>query len=130
VLLIIAVIAAITWLSITPQKEKPFTEFYILGVNGKAESYPETLKAGDGGALIVGIVNRENAVVNYRLLVKMDDQIITEIEPMQLANGQKWEQQVSFIPREIGDHQKVEFLLYKDEGTNAYLSLNLWIDVK
>jgi uncharacterized membrane protein len=49
---------------------------------------------------------------------------------MILANGQKWEQQVSFMLTKVGVNQKVEFLLYKDEGTNAYLSLNLRIDVK
>lgn len=129
-LVMLGVMVAIVWLAVVPEKGDSFTEFYILGLDGKATGYPKTLKVGDAGAVIVGIVNREHESVTYQLSVKAGDTVINRTGPITLANEQKWEQPVSFIPTKVGDHQKVEFLLYKDEGTNAYLSLNLWIDVK
>ena len=113
-----------------PEKGNGFTEFYILGANGKAEGYPKNLKEGDTAAVIVGVINGEHAEVQYRLFVKTGDVIINKIEPITPAKGHKWEQRVSFIPTKTGDNQKVEFLLYKDAGTYPYLSLNLRIDVK
>jgi uncharacterized membrane protein len=102
-----AVVGAIAWLAVVPEKGDSFTEFYILGLNGKADGYPKTLKAGDTGALIVGVVKSEHADVNYQVFVKMDDVITGKIEPVMLATN-----------------QKVQFLLYKDEGVNPYLPLN------
>jgi uncharacterized membrane protein len=113
-----------------PEKGDSFTEFYLLGLNGKADSYPKALNIGDTGVVKVGIVNREHVDISYNLLVKIEGEVIQKIEPIKLANGQKWEQQVSFAPLNSGDNQKVEFLLYKNGLVNPYLSLNLWVDVK
>ncbi|MGD0857075.1 MAG: DUF1616 domain-containing protein [Dehalococcoidia bacterium] len=130
VLIILAVIVAIVWLAVMPEKGDSFTEFYLLGLNGKADSYPKALNIGDTGVVKVGIVNREHVDISYNLLVKIEGEVIQKIEPIKLANGQKWEQQVSFAPLNSGDNQKVEFLLYKNGLVNPYLSLNLWVDVK
>ena len=127
---ILITITGIVWLAVVPQKGDSFTEFYILGLDGKADNYPRTVTAGNSGAVIVGIVNRENKEVQYRLLVKTEDVVINKSEIISLVNEQKWEQQVSFTLTKVGDNQKVEFLLYKDAGGDPYLSLNLWIDVK
>ena len=130
IVVILITIAGIVWLAVVPEKGDRFTEFYILGLDGKADNYPRTVTAGNSGAVIVGIVNRENKEVQYRLLVKTGDVVINKIETISLANKQKWENSVSFILTKVGDNQKVEFLLYKDEGADPYLSLNLRINVK
>ena len=127
---ILITLAAIVWLAVIPEKGDGFTEFYILGLDGKATDYPKTLKKGNAGSVIVGIVNREHVDVTYQLSVKQGDTVINRTGPITLVNEQKWEQQVSFTLTKTGNNQKVDFLLYKNAVTNAYLSLNLWIDVK
>jgi len=37
--------------------------------------------------------------------------------------------QVGFTPGNAGKHQKVEFTLYKNGKSEAYLTLYLWLDV-
>ncbi len=37
-----------------------FTEFYILGLEGKADNYPDELTVGEEGRVILGIVNHEH----------------------------------------------------------------------
>ena len=130
ILIILAAIVALVWLAVVPEKSDSFTEFYILGLDGKATGYPKTLNVGDAGAVIVGIVNKEHVDVTYQLSVKQGDIVINRTGPITLVNEQKWEQWVSFTPTQVGDHQKIEFLLYKDTAVDPSLSLNLWIDVK
>lgn len=37
---------------------------------------------------------------------------------------------VTITPNKAGTNQKVEFLLYKGEGSEPYLTLRLWLDVQ
>ena len=50
------------------------------------------------------------------------------IGPIVLPHEGKWEQEVCFTPVNVGEKQKVEFVLYKDG--EPYRRLNLWVDVK
>jgi len=43
----------------TESLQEPFTEFYILGPEGKADNYPTDYVLGENGTVIVGIVNHE-----------------------------------------------------------------------
>ncbi len=68
VVLTIALIAAILgvlYIIVTPKQAEKFTEFYILGPNGKAADYPTDLYAGENASVIIGIVNHEERVVKY-----------------------------------------------------------------
>ena len=49
---------------------------------------------------------------------------------MTLEHDEKWEEIVAFTPDRAGDRQKVEFLLYKQEQSEAYRGLHFWIDVQ
>lgn len=111
-------------------KIEEFTEFYILGLEGKAANYPQKLAVGGEGKVIVGIVNHEGEGVSYRLEVRIDGEKKRNIEPIMLNEEQKWEEIVAFTVDKAGDNQKVEFLLYKLGQTEVYDSLHLWIDVE
>ena len=37
---------------------------------------------------------------------------------------------MGFTPDRVGDEQKVEFLLYKQGGSEVYLRLHLWLGVQ
>lgn len=111
-----------------PRVER-FTEFYILGIEGKVGDYPEELVVGEEGEVNVGIVNREHETVSYRVEVMVNGVENTDVGPVVLSHEEEWEGEVSFVPETAGENQKVEFLLYKQGQTEVYHSLLLWIDV-
>jgi len=68
VILIIAIISSIATLGYVITHPKPgekFTEFYILGPNGKAADYPTKLFVGENATVILGIANHEYRNVTY-----------------------------------------------------------------
>ena len=129
-LVMVATIGAIVYLAVTPHIGERFTEFYVLGMDGKAEDYPREVKVGQEAQVILGMVNHEYENTSYDIEITTDGLRNKEIGPIVLANKEKWEKQVSFTPTSVGENQKVEFLLYKNGQVEPYLSLRLWIDVK
>jgi len=141
VVLVVAILGAIGTLGYmvaTPRVGEEFTEFHILGTDGKAKNYPTELKVGEEGRVIVGIVNHEQESASYRVEVRIDgekaklridgedsDEIMVELE-----NERKWEQEVGFVPQKAGEGQKVEFVLYKEGKPYFEEPLHLRIDVE
>jgi uncharacterized membrane protein len=133
-----------------------FTEFYILGPTGKAQDYPtEYVMDGglahvvnsstgeqtnnDSGKITVDIVNHEQKTEFYTVKVilnnavsdfKIAGSITDQIGPVKLEQGEKWENQISIIPHQVGDNQKVEIMLFKGSVTTPDNTLRLWINVK
>jgi uncharacterized membrane protein len=160
VFLVIAILGAFGTLGYAiavPKIGERFTEFYILGINGKAEDYPTeyvmndsqitqviygdgTLDANHGwGTVTLGIVNHEQQTDVYSVKMTIDgDPISIDINgtisdvlgPIEMQQGEKWEQEIGIIPQHIGDNQKVELLLFKDTETTVEDSLRLWINVQ
>jgi uncharacterized membrane protein len=131
-------IGALGYVIAAPRVGEKFTEFYILGPEGKAEHYPEELKVGEEGRVIVGIVNHEQEQASYKVEVWIDgekaklriggedrDEIMVELE-----NEEGWREEVSFVPQKAGEKQKVEFVLYKDGEPYFKQPPYLWIDVE
>jgi uncharacterized membrane protein len=161
VILVVAILGSIGTLIYTiafPKVGERFSEFYILGLNGKAEQYPSNFlvardnfsvistRYGDTvapikenyGRVILGIVNQEQQPTVYAVEIKIDGQTVnihfqgqmfSRLEGIQLEQGAKWEQEIGFAPLHTGENQKVEFLLFKDGGTEVYNSLHLWVNV-
>jgi uncharacterized membrane protein len=127
---ILVAIGAIVYLVAVPHVGDRFTEFYILGPDGKAEDYPREVKVGQEARVILGMVNHEYENTSYDIEITTDGLRNKEIGPIVLAHQGKWEEKVSFMPTRVGENQKVEFLLYKNGQVEPYLSLRLWIDVK
>ena len=130
-LAIISLLGYFIYFIVTPDQGERYTEFYILSTVGIADYYPTELVAGESLALIAGIVNHEYADTSYRVVVRMDGQNVTEVLTGPQADGENWQQTVSFVPHSIGDNQKVEFLLYRNDESTPYhnKSLHLYIDV-
>ena len=127
---ILGAIGTLGYVIATPKVGEKFTEFYVLGLEGKATDYPSEMKVGEEGRVIVGIINREHETVSYRMEVRIDGAKNNEVGPIVLGDEQKWEEIVSFTPHRAGDNQKAEFLLYKEGQSEAYQSLHLWVNVK
>jgi len=130
ILVIVGSMVTLGYAIAAPKTGETFTEFYILGLEGKAIRYPRELKVGEEGSVIVGIINREHESMSYRVEVRTDGVSNNQIGPLELAHDEKWQEIVSFIPDRAGDNQKVEFLLYKSGESEAYRELHLWVDVK
>jgi uncharacterized membrane protein len=127
-LAILGAAAAFIYFIASPPAEKS-TEFYLLGIEGKATNYPEKLKLGEEASLTLGIINREQTSVSYRVEVSMNGVIIGNLAPMTLGADEKLEREITFSPNRLGENQKVEFFLYKQGQSEAYESLYLMVDV-
>lgn len=128
VIIIIAFIATV-YIVLSPSQSEKFTEFYILGENGKAGDYPTNLTLNQEGHLTVGIVNHEGVNTTYQLIIKFNQTILRN-EKFNLLNNEKKEIPFTFIAKQSGNNQKLEFLLYKlPNNTDAYRSLHLIVNV-
>jgi len=112
-----------------PATAEKFTEFYLLGNKGEAGNYPVELEIGEEAMVTVGVINREQETTSYSLEVSINGIRNNGRGPFVLAQEEKWEEPISFRPETVGDNQKVEFLLYKSEQSEAYLSLHLLVNV-
>jgi uncharacterized membrane protein len=147
IVLILAILGATGTLAYTVAKPKVgerFTEFYLLGIDGKADRYPKlftyngrrvtsvTYEEGDSevvvsetyGRIVLAIVNREHHKETYRVEVLCNGQRLSlrignarvdELGPIVLQHGEKWEQEIGLAPTGLGDGQKIEFLLYMND---------------
>ncbi len=126
---ILGTLGVLGYVIATPKVREGFTEFYILGIEGKAADYPRELAMGEEGRVTVGIVNHKHEPVTYRIEVIIDGGKNKEVGPVGLEHNEKWEGIIAFTPNEPGENQKVEFLLYRQGQTDVYQSLHLWVDV-
>ena len=157
VILALAILGAIGTLGYTIAKPKigeRFSEFYILGSNGKAENYPSafvltngavsrvsygtTSTNGTEGKMTLGIVNQQQQETLYSVALQIDGQTaaisyngtsVDRLEQIKLQQGEKWEQEIAFAPQHSGAKQKVELFLYKDGAAAAEETLHIWVDV-
>jgi len=152
-----AILVILAYMIVNPNIKEGFTEFYILGSDGKAESYPtlfeiehgqitgvsydagKTIISSSSAVISVGIVNNENQAESYTMVVHLNDQrmqieykgqIINQIDDLVLQQGEKWEEPISFSPSLAGDNQKLEFLLYKNGDSIPEKNLFLMVTVK
>jgi len=153
IILIVAAIAATIYVIVFPREGEHFTEFYILGEDGKAEGYAEQFAAGDPQTVIIGISNHEYRTVTYTvetiLLTMTTDpgtnaSIIHAAQPLDsftttLAHNETQEFPYTFSITDT-HYNRLQFLLYNEtmppDGVNtsdrieaSYQDLHLWIKV-
>ena len=132
--LMVAIVAALGCLGYfvaTPNQGEKFTEFYILGTEGKAEGYPKQVILGDPVDIVIGVVNHEYQPASYLVKITIDGIEKTNVTVGTLAHKEKWEEEVSFVAQVVGERQRVDFCLYKNDEDEPYLDdpLHLYIDV-
>jgi len=72
VLMIAGAAVTMIYACAAPKVGEKFTEFYILGPDGRAVDYTRELVPGQEGDVIIGIVNREREAASYRVTVEID----------------------------------------------------------
>ena len=131
VLVILSVIGMIVYTIASPKFGQRLTESYILGSEGKAADYPTEVVVGETYNVIMGIVNHDHERVTYRLEVRINGVKNNEVGWITLEQDEKWEQEVSFIPKKTGENQEVEFCLHRNGEVELILPpLRLWIDAR
>jgi uncharacterized membrane protein len=121
----------IIYMNVTPQNINKFTEFYVLNAEGKASDYPKQVTMYNPVDILLGVVNHEYQPAEYNVEIKIDNTKVGEADTGTLAYQQKWEEKVSFVPRVVGEGQRVDFILFKNGEIEPYLNepLTLYIDV-
>ncbi|MDI9633955.1 MAG: DUF1616 domain-containing protein [Methanolinea sp.] len=157
VLLVAAVVAAVgttVYVIAVPKEGEKFTEFYILGREGKAADYPTELVVGRPESIIVGIGNHEYRNVTYfveillleaRFDTATNESTIPSMKRMAsfavtVPHNATYEQRHNFTPGNREANQ-VKFLLFRDEPppdsvwgmdriNASYRDLHLWVRVR
>ncbi len=111
-----------------PTEEEGFTEFYLLGSDGKANNYPTNLTTGSQGNVTIGVVNHEYSNQSYLVKIKQNNATLKE-EKVNLENNQKKDVFFEFTAGPPGEY-KLEFELYKLPDTQKiYRSVFLLLKV-
>jgi uncharacterized membrane protein len=136
VLLVFSILLSVTtliYVLITPKEREHFTEFYILGLGGKADNYTTKYFLGENGNITVGIVNHEYRPVNYIMEIRLDNKSLplpVNLHHITLVHNEVWEESITFTPIFEGKNMKLEFLLFNETNKiMPYRDLHLWIDV-
>jgi uncharacterized membrane protein len=157
ILVILGTLGILGYTIAAPKISTKFTEFYILGAEGKAADYPieyvinnqqvpqfvnndgTAVVNGDSGEITLIIINHEQQTTDYTVKMTIDDAsadfkfngtITDQLGPIELKQGNKWESKISIIPHPTIGDQKVELLLFKGNETVLNNSLRLWIHIK
>lgn len=155
ILLLIAVLSAVItviFVIAVPKQGEKFTEFYVLGENGKAADYPDRVVFGQQYPLSIGIGNHEYRTVTYTVetwavLMESDNETNTSVVR---AMDPLWQRTVTIAHNETvtipwnlsleeGGYNRVEFLLFNesvpaaagsDRIGGSYRDLHLWVTVR
>lgn len=127
---IVLAISLVYFVITVPKIGEKFTEFYILGPEGKADNYSKDLKYNSPSQVLIGVANHEYIPVNYTVQVVLENNILTDTW-FRLNHNETWEQNVIYIPEKIGKNMKLEFLLFKEDNFTApYRELNMWVNIE
>jgi uncharacterized membrane protein len=107
----------------------PLTEFFVLGREGLAESYPRAAAPGEPVSVTVGATNREGRPMEYRVVARRGELPLAQLGPVRVAAGETWREQLTFALPDYGFDQRVEVLLFRAGDAEPYRSLRLIVDV-
>jgi uncharacterized membrane protein len=147
------VILSVILVSMIPKEDEKFTEFYILGENRTADSYPRMIFPDKQYSLYYGIGNREYRDVNYTVEIylvgypensslsgqsQLPD-IALKTDNLHLTHNQTSIIPFVFMVNET-KYNRLDFLLFDENVPNpgvtgqnrmntSYRSLHLWLNV-
>jgi uncharacterized membrane protein len=130
---ILTSVSTLAYVIAVPKEGEKFTEFYLLGPNGKAVDYPISFVLGEQQPIIVGVVNHEFRNVTYDIIVQLTNSnrsTILYTDKVALDNNQTWEKTINLKPDRVGTNMMMEFLLYADGNmANPYRETHLRVSV-
>jgi uncharacterized membrane protein len=150
---IVVAVGATIYVIMVPKEGEHFTEFYILGPQGKAADYPRELQSGGSYSVIIGIGNHEYRNITYMVEIDavnmsfdpatnlsiLDAMVTLDRFPVVLSHNTTQEIPWNFTAPPAG-YNRLEFLLFNetvpDDGVRSmdrinasYRDLHLWVTV-
>jgi uncharacterized membrane protein len=129
----LVLIGTATYITLVPQENEAFTEFYILGPERMAENYKTEYIQGESGTYIIGITNNEYQTMNYTMEIRLENKSLPLPENLQnikLDHNSTLEEPFEITPSIEGKDMQLEFLLFNETEKNIpYRDLRLWINV-
>ncbi len=141
-------VSVLAYVVTTPSPGERFTEFYILGPEGRAENYPTDLNVSEEGTVIMGVANHEFERVDYTVQVDLVGVEVVWNETggfnetvevnrtntawinLSLDHDTSWTRPHTFRIDTPGLWQ-VRFLLFRDgDLTSVYMPLHLFVRVE
>ena len=130
VLLLVSILAAVgttAFVIAVPKEGEHFSEFYLLGANGKAADYPTAFGAGTPQWVTVGVSNHEYRNVTYTVEThafnqsfdpatntsSIDRTALLDSYRVTIPHNQTDERRVNFTVPDAG-YNKLEFLLFNE----------------
>lgn len=127
VLSIVAAVATTAFVIAVPKEGEHFSEFYLLGANGKAADYPTAFGAGTPQWVTVGVSNHEYRNVTYTVEThafnqsfdpatntsSIDRTALLDSYRVTIPHNQTVERRVNFTVPDTG-YNKIEFLLFNE----------------
>ena len=136
-LLTLAIIVTLSYALAMPRDGEKYAEFYMLGMDGKADLYPKEILVNTNGSIsvvkygqvtevlpilweevlvevpddrariLIGIENREQETATYMIGLSAVGVAYNKIGPIELQNNEKWEEEVGFVLSEICANTKL-----------------------
>lgn len=144
-LAVLVAAGSLVYVATTPRASEAFTEFYVLGPDGKAEGYPTTLAPGANATVLLGIVDHEGSSVAYDVTASFvhgtfenesartnfteEGRVPAASYSVTLEDGAKDERNVTFTAPSTPGVYRLEFDLFRGADTAPYRELHLWIEV-
>lgn len=130
ILLVLSIVAAVgttAFVIAVPKEGEHFSEFYLLGANGKAADYPTAFGAGTPQWVTVGVSNHEYRNVTYTVEThafnqsfdpatntsSIDRTALLDSYRVTIPHNQTVERRVNFTVPDTG-YNKIEFLLFNE----------------
>jgi uncharacterized membrane protein len=133
VIILLASVCATLYVISAASNSDPFTEFYLLGPNGKADNYPREFNISEPQPVIVGVVNHEYRDMDYDLVVLLENGTQKHKlyeDRISLADNASWLKQVSIDPPVNGTKMKLDFQLFANgDMTVPYRDCFLYVNV-
>lgn len=128
-LAILALLGGLVYQVRSPNPQEMFSQFYILGSQGKAEDYPSLVPVGKPAEVTAVIVNQERRPMDYIIRATLEGEPVLEVGPISLAQGGKCEGKLTIVPTRVGDGQKLEFVLSSESKRKPAPPLYIWLNV-
>lgn len=146
ILSILSSVFALGYVIAFPKQGESFTEFYVLGPEGRASGYPQ-LEVGENGTVILGLVNHEHQEMNYTIMIWLvkveytenqtlvhemyfyDALHVTDLEHVPVDIEQEWQSQweqtydfnIFTVDNPLNGSYKLWFNLFKENVSVDYV---------
>ncbi|MEN8240359.1 MAG: DUF1616 domain-containing protein [Chloroflexota bacterium] len=113
----------------TEETTAEFTEFYILGMEGRAADYVSEVEVNSPFEINVGIENHEGEGMNYSVFALTEAGVVGHIESVLVPDGAQWEDKLMITLDSIGENLKVKIYLSCEGCDFPYRQLTSWVTV-